>query len=81
MFGWFDDGWRDGPSGCQVRETLCYFMDFYFTRLPLFDGLILWTPSVALCGLPVQRSAIFVGLKFPAFFMVFMLLLAVGALR
>ena len=81
MFGWFDDGWRDEPSGNQVRETLCYFMDFYFTRLPLFGGLILRTPTVALRGLPAGRPAILVGLKFPAFVMVCMLLLAVGALR
>jgi len=65
LFGWFNDGWRDWTIGYQVRETLCYFMDFYFTRLPLFVGLILRTPSVALCGLPVRRSAILVGLKFP----------------
>ena len=81
MFWRFDDGWRDGPSGYQVRETLCYFMDFYFTWLPLFGGLILRTPSVALRGLPVQQPAILVGLEFPAFVMVGMLFLAVGAFR
>ena len=81
MFGWLDNGWRDGPSGYQVRETLCYFMDFYFTRLPLFGGLILRTPSSALRGFPVQRPAIFVGLEFPSFIVVCMLLLVVGGLR
>ena len=55
-------------------------MDFYFTRLPLLGGLILRTPPSALRGLPVRRPAILVGLKFLAFVMVRMLLLAVGAL-
>ena len=53
---WFGSGWRDdGPSGYQVRETLCYFMDFNLTRLPLLSGLILRTPSSAFDGLPVRR--------------------------
>ncbi len=55
-------------------------MDFYFTRSLLIGGLILRTPSVALCGFSLRRSSIFVGLEFPEFFMVSMLLLAVGAL-
>ena len=55
-------------------------MEFYFTRLPLLGGLILQTPSSALREFPVQRPAILVGLKFPEFVVVCMLLLAFGAL-
>ena len=56
-------------------------MDFYFTRLPLLNGLILRTPSSALRGFPVCRPKILVGLEFPAFVVVSMLLLAAGAFR
>jgi len=64
-------GWRDGPIGYQVRETLCYFMDFNLNRLPLLCGLILRTPSSdGLGGLPVRRPEGFVGVKFPALVMI-----------
>ena len=56
-------------------------MDFYFTRLPLFGGLILRAPSSVLRGFPVRRPKLLVGLEFPAFVVVSMLLLAVGAFR
>jgi hypothetical protein len=74
-------GWRDGPScGNQVRETLCYFMDFYLTRLPLLGGLILRTPSSdGLGGLPVRRPESLVGVKFPTLLVFGMFLAAVGA--
>ena len=74
-------GWRDGPSrGNQVRETLCYFMDFYLARLPLLCGLILRTPSsVGLGRLPALRPGSLVGLEFPALLVVDMFLAAVGA--
>ena len=74
-------GWRDGPSrGNQVRETLCYFMDFYLARLPLLGGLILRTPSSnGLGGLPVLQPDSLVGLEFPALLVVGMFLATVGA--
>jgi hypothetical protein len=56
-------------------------MDFNFTRLPLFSGLILRTPSSVLHGFPVRWPKLFVGFEFPAFVVVGMLLLAVGAFR
>ena len=56
-------------------------MDLYFTWLPLFGGLILLTPSSTLHGFPVRRPKLFVGLKFSAFVVISMLLLAVGAFR
>ena len=56
-------------------------MGFYFIRLPLFGGLILRTPSSALHGFPVCRPKFLVGLEFLEFFVVSMLLLAVGAFR
>ncbi len=52
---WFGSGWRDGPSGYQVRETLYNFVNFNLTWLPLLSGLILRTPSSAFDGLPVRR--------------------------
>ena len=55
-------------------------MDFYFTWLPLLSGLILRLPSSALRGFQVCRPTILVGLKFLAFAVICMLLLAVGAL-
>ena len=75
---WFNSGWRDGPSGNQVRETFCYFIDFNLTRPPLLSGLILHTPSNPLGGLPVFRPGSLVGIKFPALLVVAMLLVAVG---
>ena len=56
-------------------------MDFHFTRLPLFGGLILRAPSSVLHRFPVRWPKLFVGLEFPAFVVVGMLLLAVGAFR
>ncbi len=49
---WFGSGWRDGPSGYQVRETLCYFMDFNLTRLPLLSGSSLPALEPCWCRVP-----------------------------
>jgi hypothetical protein len=75
---WFNSGWRDGPSGNQVRGTFCYFIDINLTRPPLLSGLILLTPSNALGGLPVFWPGSLVGIEFTALLMVAMLLVAVG---
>ncbi len=75
--------WRDGPSvSDQLRETLCYFMDLYLTRLPLLGGLIIRTlSSNGLGGFPICQPEGFVGVQFPALVVIDMLLVAVGAFR
>ncbi len=75
---WFNSGWRDGPSGKQVRETFRHFIDFNLTQPPLLSELILHTLSSALGGLPVFWPGSLVGIEFPALLVVAMLLVAVG---
>ncbi len=57
-------------------------MDLYLTQLPLLGGLILRTPSSDdLGGFPICWPEGFVGVQFPAFVMIDVLLVAVGAFR
>ncbi len=55
-------------------------MDFNLTRLPLLSGLILRAPSSAFDGFPVYWPESLVSVEFPALVVVYMLLLAMGAL-
>ena len=55
-------------------------MDFNLTRLPLLSGLILRAPSSAFDGFPVCWPESLVSVEFPALVVVYMLLLAMGAL-